>query len=78
MSTNGRTVTPGASIGQMKYEMPWCLGALGFGPGQQDAERGRCGRNEVQTFWPRTTQSLAVAARPGWPARPGRIRRRAR
>ena len=29
MSTSGRTVIPGASIGHTKYEMPWCFGASG-------------------------------------------------
>jgi len=29
ISTMGRTSTPGASIGQMKYEMPRCLDASG-------------------------------------------------
>ena len=43
MSTRGRTVTPGASIGQMKYEIPWCSGRLGLGAGQQDPEPGHVG-----------------------------------
>ncbi len=29
ISTIGRISMPGRSIGQMKYEMPWCLGASG-------------------------------------------------
>ena len=29
ISTMGRTSMPGASIGQTKYEMPWCFGASG-------------------------------------------------
>ena len=29
ISMIGRISMPGVSIGQMKYEMPWCLGASG-------------------------------------------------
>ena len=29
ISRTGRTSTPGVSIGQMKYEMPWCFATSG-------------------------------------------------
>ena len=38
ISMIGRISMPGVSIGQMKYEMPWCFGDVGVGAGDEDAE----------------------------------------
>ena len=54
ISISGRTVMPGASIGQMKYEMPLCLGASGLVRAMRMPNLERWA-SEVHTFWPLTT-----------------------
>ncbi len=54
ISTMGRTSTPGASIGQMKYEIPRCLGASGSVRAIRIPNL-ETWAIEVQTFWPLIT-----------------------
>ena len=56
ISTIGRTVTPGASMVQTKYEMPRCLGASGSVRAMRIPKRASWA-SEVQIFWPVTTHS---------------------
>ena len=60
---------PGASIGQMKYEMPWCLGSSGSVRAMRMPKRAYCAPL-VQIFCPLTTNSS--------PSRTARVPRLAR
>ena len=51
---SGRTSTPGLCISRMKYEMPWCLGTLGFVRASR-MPKSAYGPRLVQTFWPLIT-----------------------
>jgi hypothetical protein len=54
ISMIGRMVMPGASIGQMKYETPRCLGTSGSVRAIRIPNR-ETWANDVQIFWPWTT-----------------------
>ena len=75
MSTIGRTVTPGASIGQTKYEMPECLATLGIGACEKDPES-----RHVRVGGPHLLAGddppVAVLGRPG--PEPGQVGARCR
>ena len=64
MSTSGRTVTPGASIGQMKYEIPSCLEASGSVRASRMPKRA-VWAYEVHTFCPWTTHWSPSELGPG-------------
>ena len=62
-------MSPGASVGTMKIEMPWCFGASG----SVRAASQMCvatSASEVQIFWPLITHSS--------PTRTARVRSEAR
>ena len=65
----GRISMPGASIGQMKYEMPSCLGASGSVRAMRMPNLENWA-SDVQIFWPLTTHSS--------PSRTARVTRTAR
>ena len=56
ISMIGRISMPGASIGQMKYEMPSCFGASGSVRAMRMPNFENWA-SEVQIFWPVTTHS---------------------
>ena len=69
ISVIGRISMPGRSIGQMKYEMPLCLGTSGSVRAMRMPNRAYCAPL-VQIFWPLTTNSS--------PSRTARVPRPAR
>ena len=77
MSTMGRMVTPGASIGQTKYEMPRCLGTSGSVRARRMPERGDVGEARPDLL-AASRPTRRRRARPGSTARPGRSPRPAR
>ena len=56
MVVMGRISMPGASIGQMKYEIPLCFGTSGSVRAIRIPKRASCAPL-VQIFWPLTTHS---------------------
>ena len=69
ISTIGRISMPGVSIGQMKYEMPLCLGTSGSVRAMR-MPNCEIWAIDVQIFWPLTTHSS--------PSRTARVDRLAR
>ena len=69
MSTMGRIVTPGASIGHTKYEMPRCFSTSGSVRASRIPNAATWAKL-VHTFWPVTTHSSpSRTARVDSPAR---------